>query len=60
MNCPYGVRRKRKSKVRTQNSRKGFIPAEGKGHGLWPGCRPTGALLRNYGHCPWGSTGLNG
>ena len=23
---------------------------------FWSGCRPTGALMRNHGLCPWGST----
>ncbi len=23
---------------------------------FWPGCRPTGALIRNHRLCPWGST----
>jgi hypothetical protein len=32
-----------------------FTPAA-KGAIFWPGCRPTGALFRNYGLCPWGST----
>ena len=32
-----------------------FTPAA-KGASFWSGCRPTRALFRNQGLCPWGST----
>jgi hypothetical protein len=33
-----------------------FLTWTAEGYSFWPGCRPTGALFRNYRLCPWCST----